>query len=308
MKLKHIKKYNWIKKKGKNKDSDTFWGYLMISPYFIGALIFTILPIVYTLYYSLTKWGVFGGFDYVGLDNYIRLINDAEFYISLRNTIIFSGLTAPVSIAIGIIVAVLLNQKIKGLTIYRTLYFLPVVTMPAAISMVWKWLYNGDYGLINYLLKTIGINGLSWLSNPDTALYAIILVAIWSTIGYNMIILLSGLQGISQSLYEAAEIDGANEFTKFFRITLPLLTPTIFFISIISIINSLKVFDLIFMMINRESFVIEDAQSVVYHFYKTAFIINEKGYASAILVVLFIIIFILTIIQNKMQTKWVHYN
>jgi len=308
MKLKHMKLKHIFKKKGKYNSSNVLWGYLMISPYFIGAFIFSIMPILFSAYYSLTKWGAFGGYEFLGINNYFRLFNDAEFYISLKNTFIFAGLTTPISIAIGIIVAVLLNQKIKGLTLFRTLYFLPVVTMPAAISMVWKWLYNGDYGLINYLLGLIGIEGLSWLSNPDTALYAIILVAIWSTIGYNMIILLSGLQGIPQTLYEAAEIDGANGFTQFFRITLPLLTPTIFFVSVISVINSLKVFDLIFMMINRESFVIENAQSVVYHFYKTAFIINEKGYASAILVVLFLIILILTIVQNKLQSKWVHYN
>lgn len=211
-----------------SKKTDNFWAYLMISPYFIGAIIFYIWPIMQSLYFSFTEWGAFGGTTLVGLKNYLSIFQDPEFYISLKNTFIYTGLSVPISIIIGIIVAVLLNQKIKGLVVYRTLYFLPVITMPAAIAMIWRWLYNADYGLINYLLSTINIQGPRWITSPDLVLYSVIIVGIWSTIGYNMVIFLSGLQGIPSSLYEVADIDGAGPFTKFFKITLPLLTPTIF--------------------------------------------------------------------------------
>jgi multiple sugar transport system permease protein len=216
-------------------------------------------------------------------------------------------LSVPISICISILIAVLLNQKIKGSSIYRTLYFLPVVTMPVAIAMVWKWLFNGDYGLINQMLSIFSIEGPRWLTNPHIAPYSLIMVAIWSTIGYNMVILLAGLQGISKSYYEAAEIDGAGSSAQFFKITLPVLTPTIFFVTIISLINSFQVFDLIWMMIGDKNVSISSTQSLVYLFYKQAFILNDKGYAAGIAVLLLVMILIVTIFQMITQKKWVHY-
>ncbi|MDR7079483.1 ABC-type sugar transport system permease subunit [Neobacillus niacini] len=202
----------------------------------------------------------------------------------------------------------MLNQKIKGKSIYRTIYFLPVITMPAAIAMVWKWLYNGDYGLINFLLSKIGIQGPNWVSDPKFALYAVIVVAIWGGIGYNMIIFLSGLQGISKTYYEAALIDGAGPYRTFFSITLPLLSPIIFFVSIISFIHAFQVFDLIFMIVSDKSIAIDKTQSIVYLFYQHAFVLGDKGYASAITTLLLVIILLITAIQMKLQKKWVHYD
>jgi multiple sugar transport system permease protein len=179
--------------------------------------------------------------------------------------------------------------------------------MPAAVSIVWKWLYNSDYGLINYLLSKVGIHGPGWLTEPRIALYSLVCVAVWGAIGYNMVIILSGLQGIPKTFYEAAEIDGASPILQFFKITLPLLTPTLFFVTVMSLINTFQVFELVYMMVGPNSPVIAETQTLVYLFYKQAFISNDKGYAAAISLFIFVIILLFTILQFKLQKKWVHY-
>jgi multiple sugar transport system permease protein len=208
--------------------------------------------------------------------------------------------------------AVLLNQNLRGLSVYRTLYFIPVVTMPAAIGLVWRWLYNSDYGLINYLLGQLGIEGAKWLSDPDLALYAIVVVVVWSGIGFALVLFLAGLQTIPTDYYDAAAVDGAGALVKFFRITLPLLSPTVFFVTVISLINSLQLFDLIFLMISSgrgasTSPVIEQTQPLVYLFYKDTFVLNEQGQGAAVVLTLFIIIVLITFAQFRLQRRWVHY-
>lgn len=298
-------------KKQKNKSfkkfKNCFWGYLMIFPTVAGLLVFYIYPFFQTFFYSFSDMGAFDNYSWVGLQNYKNMLIDVNLWLALKNTLIYTVISVPISIALSIIVATLLNSKIKGLTVYRTLYFLPAVTMPAAVAMVWKWLYNGDYGLLNFILSKISIKEVGWLTNPNIALYSIIIVSIWMTVGYNMVILLAGIQGIPNSYYEAAEIDGAGSLTKFFKITIPLLTPTIFFVMIMSLIGAFQVFDYIFMMISTTSVALESTQSVVYLFYKNAFILHEKGYASAIAMVLFAVIMIITVIQIRLQKKWVNY-
>lgn len=293
--------------KGKLTRSQWLWGYVLIAPFFVGMLIFYIWPILQTIYFSFTKWEAFNTYSWDGLANYKRLMHDESLFHALRNTVLYVVMFVPLSIILSIIAATLLNQKVRGLAVFRTLFFLPVVTMPAAVAMVWKWLYNGDYGLINEVLSKFSIHGKSWLTDPKLALFSVVIVSVWSSIGNNMIIFLSGLQGISPSYYEASSIDGAGPFRKFFMITMPLLTPTIFFVTIISLIGAFQVFDLIFMMIGKTSPVIENTQSVVYLFYKYAFEDNDKGYASAIGVFLLAIIMVITAIQMKLQKKWVHY-
>ncbi|WP_179887210.1 sugar ABC transporter permease [Bacillus sp. AFS088145] len=290
------------------KRSDYFWAYCMIAPTMIGLTIFYLWPIIQTIYFSFTEWGAFGQYEWTGLDNYRRMLEDSNLLQSFKNTGIYIVFTVPIGIFLSILIAVLLNQKIKGKSVYRTLYFLPVITMPAAIAMVWRWLYNSDYGLLNYLLSIFGIKGPQWVSDPKIALYSIIVVAIWSGLGYNMVIFLSGLQGIPRSYYEAAEIDGAGPVKVFFKITLPLLSPVIFFVTIMSFIGAFQVFDLIFMMIGKSSTALENTQSIVYLFYQHAFVLNDKGYAAAIAVLLLVIILIITAIQMVLQKKWVHYD
>ncbi len=288
------------------KRSDYCWAYAMIAPTSLGLLVFYIWPLVQSIYFSMTKWGSFGKYKWVGMNNFTRMFQDTELWLAFKNTLIYTVISVPISIAISIVIAVLLNQKIRGIKVYRTLYYLPVVTMAAAIAMVWRWIFNADYGIINYILSLLSIERIQWLTNPDLALYCVIAVAIWSSIGSNMILLLSGLQGISSHYYEAASIDGASVFSKFFRITLPLLTPTIFFVLVNSLIGAFQVFDLIFMMLPASA-ALESSQTVVYLFYKHAFVLGDKGYASAVAMLLFIVILLITIIQFRLQKKWVHY-
>lgn len=287
--------------------SDYFWGYLLIAPTFLGLLGFYIWPGLQTIYFSFTTWGDFGTYEWSGLSNYIELFRNPGLSSALKNSFLFAALSVPLSISISIVLAVLLNQKIKGMSFYRTMYFIPVITIPAAVAMVWKWLYNADYGLINYILALFGINGPNWLTNPNFALLSIVLVSVWMQVGYYMIFFLSGLQGIPSSLYEAASIDGAGPLRKFFTITLPMLTPTTFFVTIISLIDALQVFDLIFMMMDQTNPAASDTRTLVILFFREAFELNNKGFASAIAVLVFLIIFTITLIQVKLQKKWVHY-
>ena len=209
---------------------------------------------------------------------------------------------------ISIVTATLLNSKIKGIGIYRMLFFLPAITMPAAVAMVWRWLFNGRVGLINQLLSTIGIQGPAWIADPKFAMFALVIVSVWTSIGFNMVIFLAGLQGIPKTYYEAASIEGAGPFTKFFKITLPILSPTIFFIVMMSLINAFQVFELIFLMIGKESMAIEKTKTIVYVFYRYAFEWHDKGYAAAIAVLIFLIILVVTGLQMLLQKKWVHYD
>jgi multiple sugar transport system permease protein len=292
--------------------ADAFWGYAMIAPGLIGLLIFYIWPMLQTFYFSFTEWGPFGDAVWTGLANYRELFHGPEFLMALRNTLVYTVLSVSITEAIALVLAVLLNQKLRGMSVYRTLYFIPVVTMPVAIGLVWRWLYNSDYGIINYLLSLIGIEGANWLSDPSLALYAIVVVGVWSGIGYALVLFLAGLQTIPAEYYDAASVDGAGALVKFFRITLPLLSPTVFFVTVISLIGSLQVFDLIFVMISSgrsasTSPVIDQTQSLVYLFYKNTFVINEQGQGAAVVLTLFIIIVLVTLVQFRLQRKWVHY-
>lgn len=283
------------------------FGYFMIAPTIIGLIILNIWPMIQTLYLSFFKNADFGGNVWAGFDNYKQLFKDQQVIQATINTFKYAIVSVPVGILISLIFAVLLNSHIKGKTIYRTIFFLPMVSAPAAIAMVWRWLFNADYGLVNFCLSKIGIQGPQWLTDTRTALLAIIIVGIWSTLGYNMIILLAGLQEIPETFYEAADIDGASPVRKFFNITVPLVSPTIFFVVVTTIIGSLQVFDYIFMMIDSSNPALMSTQSLVYLFYKYSFTINDKGYGSAIIMFLLVIIMIITVIQLKLQKKWVHY-
>jgi multiple sugar transport system permease protein len=298
------------KKSGKLRGiarKDLFWGYLMIAPLMLGLLIFYIWPVFQTFYFSFTSWGPFGNYQWTGLVNYQHLLSDPTLGQALRNTFIFTVLSVAGSMVVSLFVATLLNRKIRGLVVYRTIYFLPTVTMPAAIAIVWQWLYNGDYGLINYFLSLFSLHGPRWLTDPNIALYSITLIAIWGSIGNNMILFLAGLQSIPSVYYEAASLDGAGPAHKFFRVTLPLLSPTIFFVTVTSLISAFQVFDLIYLLFGTSDVVINSTQTVVYLFYKSAFVDNDKGYAAGIAMFLFVIILIVTIIQLQLQKRWVHY-
>lgn len=286
---------------------DCGWAYLMIAPTILGLIILNIWPLIQTFYLSFTKTSGFGKNQWVGIDNYIRMFSDSAVIHAVINTLEYTVISVPAGVIVSLFIAVLLNSKIKGKGIYRTIYFLPMVSAPAAIAMVWRWLYSGDFGLFNYLLSLVGIPAVKWLNDPNIALFSIIIVGVWSTIGYNMVILLAGLQEIPKSFYEAADIDGAGPIRQFFTITFPLVSPTMFFVVVTTMIGSLQVFDYIFMMIDKTNIAMEKTQSLVYLFYKYSFITNDKGYGSAVVMLLLIIILIITVIQLRLQKKWVHY-
>ncbi|MEV0820176.1 carbohydrate ABC transporter permease [Nonomuraea rubra] len=283
------------------------WGYLLIAPMALGLAVFYLWPIFQTLYLSFTESGVFGGYTWVGTANYADLLGDEDMAGALGNTLLYAVLVLA-GVPLSIVVAALLNVPgLRGLSVYRTLYFLPVVTMPAAVGLTWRYLFNGDFGAINHLLGLVGIDGPYWMGDPDVAIYAIAIVGIWSSIGYNAVLFLAGLQGIPRHYYEAASIDGAGRLRQFFRITLPLLTPTTFFVVVITMINALQVFDLVYLMIDTTSPALRGSRTIVYFFFEKAFVHNQRGLAAAIAVLLLGLILVLTAIQFRLQKKWVHY-
>ncbi|UJF18495.1 sugar ABC transporter permease [Vibrio sp. SS-MA-C1-2] len=278
------------------KDS-RFWGLVMISPLVIGMAIFFFFPFFQNVFYSFTDLGEFEIWHTISLENYQYLVEDEEFWGALINTLFYVVVCVPFIVFISLLLAIGINQKISGLSTFRTLLFLPAVTMPAAVAMVWKWLYNSDFGLLNQLLNGMGIESIAWLSDPDMVRVSSAIVVIWSSIALKMIILLAGLQGIPSQLYEAAAIDCAGPIRRFFAITLPMMIPTLFFVSIIAFIEILQTFDVIYLLFGEGSFVEEQTMTIVYLFYKYAFVYQEKGYASAIAVALFIITMLITMVQ-----------
>lgn len=305
-KMANIKK---AKKTTNRKRSEFFWGWLFILPTMVGLIVLNIIPIFQTIYQSFFKTGAFGrGNIFVGLKNYERLVTDSAVWQALLNTIKYAIVEVPFSIAIALVIAVLLNAKMRGRSVYRAIYFLPMVVAPAAVSMVWKWLFNTEFGLLNHIIESIGLKPISWLSDPQIAIYSLAVVGIWSVIGYNMVLFLAGLQEIPRDYYEAAQIDGANAIQQFFKITVPLISPTMFFVVVTRVISSLQIFDSIYMMISTSSPALKKTQSLVYLFYRYAFVENNKGYGSAIVVLLLLVIMIITVFQMVAQKKWVHYN
>ena len=296
------------KKVSKKTWNEWCWAWLMVAPTIIGLIVLNIIPIFQTLYLSFFKSGAFGkGNVFVGLDNYKRLLADEQVWDAVGNTLLYTCLVVPITIAIALLLAVVLNGKIKGKDVYRTIYFIPMVAAPAAVTMVWKWLYNYQYGLINHILKFIGLEGVNWIDDPEVAMISIVIIGIWSTVGYSMVLLLAGLQEIPRDYYEASDIDGASAVKQFFSITIPLISPTLFFVLVTSIITAMQVFDVIYMMIDVTSPSYDNTVSLVYLFYNNSFKYSDKGYGSAIVMLLLLIIMLITVVQTKLQKKWVNY-
>ena len=285
--------------------SEFLWGWLFILPTVIGLVVLNIIPIFQTLYQSFFKTGDFGkGNVFVGVENYVKVFGDHEVWQSLINTFKYAIVEVPFSIVIALVLAVLLNRKMKGRGIYRTIIFPPMVAAPAAVAMVWRWLFNSDFGLINNVFHA----NVKWVSDPKIAVFSIAVIGVWSIIGYNMVLFISGLQEIPHDYYEAAEIDGATGVKSFFHITVPLLSPTIFFVLVTRVIGSLQVFDLMYMVMDKSNPALEKTQSLVYLFYKYAFINKNMGYGATIVILLLVITMIITVFQMIGQKKWVFYN
>ena len=284
---------------------DGRWALLFLAPTLIGLAVLSAGPVFATLAISLTEWDLLRAPRLVGLDNFVELASDDRFLKALRNTAFYTVVSVPVGMSISLFLALALNQTIRGIAWIRTAYFLPVVTSTIAIALVWQWIYAPDAGLLNQFTGLFGIAPQKWLSNPVLAMPSIVAMSVWQGLGTNTIIFLAGLQAIPTELVDAASVDGAGRWARFRNVVLPLLTPSIFFTGILSLIASFQVFDQIFVLQRPRP---SDATiTVVYFIYENGFKLFKMGYATAASWILFLIVAVLTAIYFRSQDRWVHY-
>lgn len=281
-------------------NNQRFAAWIFIFPALIGTIIFIIIPVICSFGLSFTKWDLLNPIQFVGLDNYKEIFSEPLFFKILYNTIVFAVSTSVLGVIIPLILACILNSKIRGSEFYKTAYFLPFITPMIVIGVVWEWIFDPNIGLLNHILHL----HINWLYDTHYAMTALIIVSVWKLIGYNMVIFLSSLAGISQSMFEAAKIDGANPFQTFKNVTVPLLSPTIFFVVIITAISSFQIFDLIYLM--TQGGPLDSTNVLVYAIYKNAFEYFNVGKASAIAYVLFLLILVLTLCQWNLRKKLVY--
>ena len=289
------------------KRSEALAGYLFILPTFIGFAIFILYPLVESLRISFYEYSILGDTYYVELDNYTRLLNDTRLRKTYGNTIVFTGFAVCFNAGIGLLLAVFLNRRMPVLirNFYRSAFFFPILIAHTYIAVIWQYLYQQDTGVINYYLSFLGIDPVPWLSHPAWAMAAIIIMDVWKNTGFAMLVFLAGLQSIPHEYYEAAQLDGANERKLFTRITIPLLSPSIFFILVIFMIGALQVFDSIIVLTDGGPG--DATRSVVMYIYQQAFQRLDFGYAAAISWTLFLVIMAITLIQFLVSRRWVHY-
>lgn len=282
-------------------------GYSFILPNFIGYFLFIFLPVIFTFVLCVMKWdGSSAPMEFVGLQNFVKLFHDSSFIISFKNTIYYAVFTVLLTMVAALLIAILLNSKIKGIVIYRTAFFFPYVASLVAVGAVWNMLFQPEFGPINEFLKWIWIvNPPKWCASTDWAMSVIIIVSVWKYMGYYMVVYLAALQGISGDLYEAASIDGATGFKKFRYITLPMLKPTTFFVIIMMTIQCFKVFDLIYVMTGGGPG--RAINMLVNHIYNAAFVDFKFGYASASALVLFAVVLVVTLVQFQGEKKFTDY-
>jgi multiple sugar transport system permease protein len=279
---------------------------LFVGPSLLGLVLFTLGPLLASLGISLTSWDLLTPPQFVGLGNFTELLGSAEIRDALLHTLIYIVIYLPTVLVLGLLLAILLNRPLRGLQFYRTAFFMPVVSSWVAVSLIWRWLLNPAFGLVNFLLGLLHLPQPGWWADPHWALPAVILASIWKDLGFVMVLLLAGLQNIGRQYYEAARIDGANAWKRFLHVTIPLLSPTIFFVVVISLINSFQVFDQVWVMTGGGP---GGASSVlVEQIVQNAFSFSRMGYASALSWLLFAIIFGITAIQFAVQKRWVTYD
>ena len=288
-------------KKTRKLRSDGPWAALMLAPNLLGFTLFMLGPVVMTLVMSFTKNDLIDPMTFVGLDNYIKMAKDPIVHETLKNTLLYTLMVVPVGMVISLLLAVLLDQNIFGKRFYRAAYFLPSITSMVAVAVVWQWIYNPEFGILNYVLSWFHIPPQKWLSSSDSSLVSIAIMGIWKNAGYNMMLFLSGLQSISTSYYEASELDGASKLQQFIYVTVPMLQPTTMFVFITSIINSFQVFDAV--KLTTDGGPGRSSSVLVHYLYQSAFQYFDMGYACAIAYLLFGIVLILTIINLNIDKK-----
>ncbi len=279
--------------------------WIFILPAIAGLFVFRLGPMVFAFFMSFTRWNIISPAVWLGLQNYVEMFGDPSFWTVLQNTFVFLLIYVPGVMVFGLLLAVLVNQKMKGVRGFRAVYFAPVVTSAVAVGMVWGWILSPKYGLLNYLLEFIGISGPSWLGDSKWALISIALVMVWKMAGYYMILFLAGLQDVPGVLYEASRMDGANRFQSFWNITLPLISPTTFFVLIIAIIDSFRNFQIVYTMTQGGPGI--SSTTLPYSIYQNAFVFYRMGYASALAYILLAIVGLITLVNFYMKKRWVKY-
>jgi multiple sugar transport system permease protein len=279
--------------------------YLLISPWLLGLLLFVLGPMIASLFISFTRWDLLSPAKFVGLQNYEKMFTrDPLFWQSLKVTVIYTVVYVPLELVGGLVLALLMNQKLRFRGVFRTIYYLPSVLPGVAFVVLWMWILNPDVGLINTLLSYVGIQGPRWLADPQWALPALLMMSLWG-LGRSMVIYLASLQGIPQHLYEAAAIDGAGTWQAFWKITLPMLTPTIFFNLVLSLISTFQTFTSAF--VATDGGPLDSTLFYVLYLFRQAFQFFNMGYASALAWVLFLIILVLTLLVVRSADRWVYY-
>ena len=289
------------------RDHEGLTAGLFLLPNLIGFLIFTAIPVGAAFILAFYDYDLLLGASWAGLENFREMFTtDEVFRAALFNTVYFTAVSVPLSVVLGLVTAMLVNQALRGIVIFRSIFLLPYVTVTVALSLVWKWIYLPDIGLINSVLGVFGIDGPPWLTSGTWAMPALILMSVWKGFGYNMVIFLAGLQGIPDHLYDAAKVDGATAWRRFLNVTLPLLSPTTFFVVVISVISSFQVFDQALIMTNGGPGTA--TTTLVLYIYQKGFQSFEMGYAAAVALILFAAIFVFTVIQFMFQRRWVTYD
>lgn len=299
----------WLASKNRRREMlAAFW---FLLPNVIGFVLFMVGPLLASLGISFLEWNLLTPPKWLGIANFVKLVSDEDFWHSLRATLYYILGSVPLGIVSALALALALNQKLSGIRFYRTIYFIPVVSSMIAVALMWRWMYNPTSGILNYMLDLffkwlhLPFTPPDWLQSRTWAMPAIIFMSVWKSLGYNMVLFLAGLQGIPTHLYEAAEIDGATSWHKFRNITLPLLTPTTFFIVIISLIGSFQIFEQAYIM--TQGGPARATVTTVYFIYENGFQWYKMGYASAVAWVLFALILVVTLVQWRYQDRWVFY-
>lgn len=281
------------------------WIYVFIAPPVLGFLIFGLVPILFSIYISFHDWNMLTTPKWVGLQNYVKLASDEKVWKSIFNTV-YLLIGVPLGMFFALILAVMMNRRIKGISIMRTIYYLPVISPIIAVSLLWQWILNKDFGLLNsWLWEWFGIAGPNWLGDPKWVKPSLILIGLWGGVGGTMVLYLAGLQSVPTTYYEAAEIDGAGVWQKFWRITVPLLTPIHFYVIVMGVIGTFQSFSQIYVLAVNGGPEYSGA-TVVYYIFQTAFDYFNMGYASSLAWVLGIIIFVVTLLQFRLSSKWVY--
>lgn len=286
--------------------------YLTVSPWVIGFIAFTAIPMILSLYLSFTDWKVLTPPRWIGIDNYVEMFTrDPEFYQSLKVTIVYTVTSVPLQMIIALFLAVLLNEATRAVGFFRTAFYIPSIVASVASAVLWTWIFNPRFGPVNGLLRSLGLFAPTWFQDPNYALWALVIMSTWG-VGGQMLIFLAGLKGIPRSLYEAAEVDGAGRFTRFFRITLPMLSPTLFFNLVMAMIGAFQTFDSAFVISTaRAGQIGAPLKSTLFyllHLYEEGFTFLRMGYASALAWVLFIVILAVTLVINRTSKRWVFYS